>query len=244
MVGGEVPETLRTVDLAQLVAAVETRLSPAETLSEAAQSFADCIYETFPAELALVRTYAMVPGASLPADRRASLAAQGHDTALVPEARVLTLLGTRGIERSWNEPRRSRNHLCIPFTKPEAVMAVPMMAALLTQLGLELSWIGVTGDVFARRLVGGFNGLFYVADAARASDDLGRLIIPAQDFVAANRIVTVFGQGGAYLDGTIVASIFFSREALSRTDAERFAPLASMFKSRTSRLVASGHIFP
>lgn len=82
-----------------------------------------------------------------------------------------------------------------------------------------------------------------MADAARASDSLGRLIIPAQDFVAANHIVSVFGQGGAYVDGTIVASIFFTREALSRTDAERFAPLASMFKSRTSRLVAAGRLF-
>lgn len=235
---------LRAIKLADVVAALGERMALSRTLAEAAQTFATAIYDVAPAELALVRTYALVPAAALTAAHRGFLSSRAAPTPLSPETPVLTLIGTRGAQREWNDPRGSRDHLCIPLISPEAVMAVPMIAALLTQLGLDLSWLMSKREVFARKLVGGFNGLFYVPDAARAADKLGRLIIPAQDFVAGNRIVTVFGNGGAYVDGTIVASIFFTRELLSYTDAERFAPLASTFKTRTSHLVAAARLFP
>jgi hypothetical protein len=243
--GGAVPAAaapLHNFTIGDLPASLGFDLSRADSLAGAAQLLASFLYQKHSAELALVRTYAMVPASTLPASSLAFLAARGQG-GLPPDTRVLALMASRGAQRAWNNPADSRDHLCIPLQSADTLTAIPMMAALLTQLGMQVNWLRTSREVFARKLIGGFNGLFYVPDAAGASDELGRLIIPAQDFVKNNGVVSVFGHGGAYVDGIIVASIFFSREALSRTDAERFAPLASFFKSRTSRLVAMGRLF-
>lgn len=71
-------------------------------------------------------------------------------------------------------------------------------------------------DVNARRLLGGFNGVFYVDDASSARDAQDRLIIAARDFVAEHGVKTVFGMGGAYPDGTLLVIIVFAREHLTR----------------------------
>ena len=91
--------------------------------------------------------------------------------------------------------------------------------------------------------MGGFNGVFYVADAATARDSQGRFIIPAQDFVAKYGVKTVFGLGGAYLGGALAACIVFAGEQLPRQQAERFAGLATPFKAATAELVRSRQYF-
>ena len=228
-------------DLARLA---DERLSKSETLADAAQAFLSLIFDASPVSFALVRSYVMVRWSALPAPYKAFLAARNAGADLTPETSVLALVATRGAAPAWNHVASSKGHLCIPLTSPESVRAVPMVAALLTELGLDLNWLRAPRDLFARKLIGGFNGVFHVKDAAVGADAEGRLIIPAQEFVSSNRVGTVFGGGGAYYDGTIVISIFFTRETLTRSEAERFGPLASTFKSRTSRLVTSGRIFP
>jgi len=229
--------------MTDLVSLAGDRLSQSETLADAAHTFLSLIFDASPASFALVRTYVMVPWHALPAPYKAFLVSRNANADLTPETSVLALIATRGSVPEWNDVAASRGHLCIPLTTPDRVRGIPMVAALLTELGLDLNWLRAPRDLFARQLVGGFNGVFHVKDAATGADAEDRLIIPAQDFVSANRVGTVFGGGGAYYDGTVVASIFFTRETLTRSEAERFGPLASIFKTRSSRLVTSGRIF-
>ena len=94
--------------------------------------------------------------------------------------------------------------------------------------------------IATRRMLGGTNATFYVADAPKAVDSDGRQIIPDQTFVKTHGIRTVFGMGGAWLDGTLAVAIFFTTELLERLTVDRFPSLISNFKMATAKLAASG----
>jgi hypothetical protein len=72
-----------------------------------------------------------------------------------------------------------------------------MIARLLSDFGVGFSG-GKTLDT--RRLLGGRNIAFFVPDAAKSTDQGGRQIIPAKEFVLKHGVRTVFGMGGAYVD--------------------------------------------
>jgi hypothetical protein len=75
-------------------------------------------------------------------------------------------------------------------------------------------------------------------------DDRGRLVISAQDFVAENGVVSVFGFGGAYMrERHHLAVVVFAREQMTHQDAQLFAPLASTFKTLTMDMVEKGRLF-
>ena len=95
----------------------------------------------------------------------------------------------------------------------------------------------------ARRLAGGFNGVFFVKDATSARDAEGPLIIPAQDFVSAERVKTVFGMGGFYPDDTLIVIIVFAREELDRLQVDRLTSLLSVLKGDTFGLVRARKLF-
>ncbi len=118
-----------------------------------------------------------------------------------------------------------------------------MIARLLRELGVPLDWID-SHD--ARRIVttiGSATGLFYVEDASRATDDQGRKVIPAQDFVSAHGVKSVFGTGGAYPGGQILVLVVFCRDRVPRASAELFLPLADLFRGKTASLVAPATVF-
>src|SRR5262249_44898467 len=54
------------------------------------------------------------------------------------DMRCLPLLATAGEEPEWNDRARSRRHQCIPLPSGERVAAMPMIAQLLRQLGVDL----------------------------------------------------------------------------------------------------------
>jgi len=90
---------------------------------------------------------------------------------------------------------------------------------------------------------GGLCGLFYVADAKTERDTAGRLVIPAQDFVATYRVKTVFGMGGSYMGGVFATYILFSRDEVPKSVAQRYVPLVNVFKAATTRLAMRGNFF-
>ncbi len=49
--------------------------------------------------------------------------------------------------------------------------------------------------------------------------------------------------GGFYMQGTMVAIILFTREHISRMQAERFSALSGILKVATNAHVADGKIF-
>lgn len=205
------------------------------------------LYDTFSASTALARVYAVVPYRDLDARVRAFVDDLASQTSqldrLTPATPVLTLLGTHGAKEEWCDRTRSRGHLGIPLVSAEFVQAIPMVARLLKELGVDLSWLDAAPDVNARRLLGGFNGVFFVDDAASARDHLGRLIIPAQDFVEEQGVKSVFGMGGFYPDNTLIAIIVFAREHLKRSQVERLTSLISLFKGETFGMVRARKFF-
>lgn len=222
-------------------------LANAKALEHAAALVTRFLFEQFEAGTALARVYAVVPHRDLEpsvtsfVDELAGKAGQSsHVFATTP---VLTLLGTHGAKAEWCDRRTSAGHRGIPLVSAEFVQAIPMVARLLKELGVDLTWLDAAPEVNARRLLGGFNGLFFVDDAATARDSLGRLVIPAQDFVEENGVKTVFGMGGFYPDNTLITIIVFSRESLKRSHVERLTSLISLFKGETFGVVRARKFF-
>lgn len=224
---------------------VAAALGTVRSVREAAQTLAAQLHADFASEFVLARVYITVPYHRLPArdqqfltSRHASIEKPISDDTL-----VLSLLGTAGVAHEWNDRERSEGHLAIPLFDETFVRGMPMLARLLGELGVDLGGLSLDAAIAARRLIGGFNGVFYVADARTAVDEQGRRIIPAQDFVTTYEIRTVLGTGGAYLGGTIVAIIAFSRSHIERSVAERIATLVTPFKMATRQLVDSGSFY-
>lgn len=217
-----------------------------QTLESAAQKIARGIYERFTEATVLARVYALVKQSDLPPEAASfvrALADKAGDARLRDATPVLALLGTHGVEEAWCDRRRSEGHKGIPLLSGAFVDAIPMLARLLRELGIDLAWLDEAPEVATRRLLGGFNGVFYVQDATTARDAQGRRIIPATEFVSQHGVKTVFGTGGFYPDGTLVVCIVFTREALPRATVERLASLISMVKGETFGAVRQRRFF-
>ena len=233
---------------AEVLDAMRPDVSSAATLEEAAQSVARRLHAELPASTPLVRVYALVPHRELPEDVRAFVAGlaertDGGQSPLAATTPVLSLLGTYGSKPEWQDRKLSRGHKGIPLVSAAFVDAIPMMARLLRELGVELSWLDDAPEIMTRRLLGGFNGVFYVEDAKTVRDVKGRLVIPATDFVEAEGVRTVFGMGGFYPDGTMIVCTVFTRERLPRPAVERFTSLISMLKGGTFPVVRERRFF-
>ena len=226
---------------------IEDELSPLESLEEASQRFADMLYGTFEESVVLARVFATVPFAMLPATNRGFVERLVGDRAsevLRPKTPVLSLLGTRGGVPRWNSRHLSEGHIGIPLASAEFVEAIPMIASLVKQLGLGIESADDVETAIVTSTLGKAAGVFYVEDAMTAVDSRNRRIIAAGDFVQEHGVRTVFGFGGAYgLTGTFVVTVLFTREAISRSQAERFMRLASQLKTSTMRAVGRRRLF-
>jgi hypothetical protein len=225
----------------------EEELSSAESLEAAAQRFCDILYETFQESVVLVRVFATVPFDALPSANRTfvqRLAGERARDVLKAKTPVLSLLGTRGVVPRWNSRHLSEGHVGIPLASAEFVEAIPMIASLVKQLGLEIEEAEDVDTAIVTQSLGKVAGVFYVDDARTAVDSRGRRIIAARDFVDEHDVRTVFGFGGAYaLTGTFVVAVLFTGEDVARAQAERFMRLASQLKASTMRPVGRRRIF-
>jgi hypothetical protein len=225
---------------------VRQRVRSASSLEAAAQGCCESIYDELRESVVLARFYATIPLSKLPEEGRrfaeSVAASRGAREPLTDKTMVLTLLGTRGERREWNDRRASRGHLAIPLLSAAFVDEIPMVSRLLKDLGVPIDWAsaaGVPTDTFGR--LGGF---FYVEDAASAIDHRGRKIISAQDFVKAHGVKTVFGTAGTYvLSKWLVTIIVFCRERVERDRAKDFMPFANTMTSATSELARQMKIF-
>jgi hypothetical protein len=229
----------------ELLGRLRETVRGASALEHAAQAVACELVREFRDTTALARVYALVPNQALPDDVRRFVddLADDHGVALAPATPVLCLLGTHGEDPAWCDRRTSERHRGIPLVSRDFVAKIPMIARLLKELGIDLEWLDEAPEFVTRRLLGGFNGVFFVRDAASAKDALGRQIIPAQDFVEEHGVKTVFGMGGFYPNGTMIVCIVFTRETLERSQVERFQSLISMLKGETFGLARSGRYF-
>jgi hypothetical protein len=226
---------------------IESAVREAGSLENAAQEMARALHVRFDESIALARVFFTVRFDSLPAANREfvrTLAdSSGAGADLKDTTPVLSLIGTHGDQEEWNDPSRSQGHLGIPLISSAFVGAIPMISRLLRELGVPLDWIDSHDASMIQKTLGDAASLFFVEDASQATDDQGRKIIAAQDFVSGSKIRSVFGIGGAYSSGDMLVTVVFSHDRFGREKGEQFLPLVALFKSNTERLVAEGRTF-
>jgi hypothetical protein len=150
-----------------------------------------------------------------------------------PDLRCLTLLGTAGDLPEWNDRRSSAGHRAIPLPTPEFVERLPMVAQLVTQLGLELGTVVEPPPPHvARELAGRNNDVFHVAEA------VGSPYLPAQDFVREHGVRSAVGFGGILLTGDFFAAVLFAKVPVSDTVARTLKILTHPLRLRFLALAA------
>lgn len=163
--------------------------------------------------LALVRLYRTYPARALTAAERAFVT----DASLPDDAPCLVLEASRGLRFAWNDPERSQAHRVIPLPDVAAVKRLPMVSALLDQLGVDVGPL-VRGDIDI--LLGAKErqfGVFFVPEA------VGSPHIPAQaEFVDTYGIASAFGFGGILADGSIFTVVAFSLHTLKEASIRPF----------------------
>jgi hypothetical protein len=231
----------------ELQEGLKARIRTASTVEAAAQTFTDILAEEL--DLALARVYATLELQSLPPFNREFVVNRAQEakveSLLKPDTLVLSLLGTRGARPEWNHPSRSKRYLGVPLVSDTFLSSMPMFSALLSELGVGPEWLtrraqGVPID----QLLGGEpSGIFHVASPRTALDSRGRRIIPAQDFIAEQRVATVFGIGGTWPNGHLTACIVFTRDPVDRNTVRRLAPMLGVFRAATTTLAMAGKYF-
>ena len=232
--------------ITELWTKVESRVKQSKSLEEAAQALATALHTQFQESVVLARVYFTVPFGALPATNKAFVQKLAESAEAASDLKattpVLSLIGTAGQEVGWNDRRKSKDHVGIPLTSSAFVDAIPMISRLLKELGVPLDWVD-TQDAEIVKKMDRAAGLFFVENAAEATDHQGRKIIPAQDFVSGHNVKTVFGVGGGYAGGQIVVVVAFCRDLIPRASAERFVALRDAFKGNTSSLVETAKVF-
>jgi hypothetical protein len=169
----------------------------------------------------LVRLFVTLPYADLPEELRAFARAVLGDEPPWPTLKCLTLLGSAGVEAAWNSRATSVGHKALPLASEESITRSPMIAQLITQLGLPMGRLLSPDPDFVLDAQQHTYNVFHVADA------LGSPHIPAQQqFVVPFGVRSVVGFGGLLPTGDLFATIVFARQRITRETADLFRVLA------------------
>lgn len=234
--------------IAEIWTAASGTLRARPCVSEFAEAALDGLYGCFRESLVLARAFLTIPAATLPPTLRreaeALAARSGQSHLLSPHTPVACLIASRGREPAWNDWRQSRGHQAIPLLSTEFVAAIPMMARLLRELGLPLTWMQDPGADLQRQTLGPEVGLFLVEEARSAVDEAGRPVITGQDFVTAYSVQSVFAVGGATFGGSAFTMIFFADERIDQRTGRAFMPLVNQIKADILMHGSMGCVFP
>jgi hypothetical protein len=240
-------EDATSSNITELWEKIEPGIRKANNLEETAQELIAELQTLFDESVVIARAFITVPFENLPPENKefvkglaGSAGAGGEIKGGTP---VLSLIGTHGKEDDWKDRRKSKGHMGIPLISSAFVSAIPMISRLLKELGIPMDWVDSHDSEIIKKALGGSAGLFYVENAAESTDNEGRKIIAAQDFVSEYGVKSVFGTGEAYDNGQMLVVVVFCRDAFPRDVAERFTTLSSAFKKETSSLVEEAKIF-
>lgn len=225
----------------------EPRVRQSKHLEEAAQEWVSTVHTTFEDAVVLARVFVTVPFSELPASSKEFVQqlveSKAAASELKPTTPVLSLVGSHGRETQWNDRRNSEGHAGIPLISSSFVGEIPMISRLLKELGVPVEWVDSHDSQAIVNAIGSTVGLFFVENASQATDDRGRKIIAAQDFVSNYGVKSVFGTGGAYPNGQIVVIVVFCSDILPKSVAEHFLSPTTLFINQTKSLVESGSVF-
>ncbi|MDQ1636442.1 MAG: hypothetical protein QOJ32_3251 [Frankiaceae bacterium] len=207
----------------RLVPALRELSDACTSVEQFAQRVSDFLYAAFiddsgAPQMALVRVYGTAALGDLPTAEQQFVAR----TAPTLDARTtcLALLGTAGARASWRDRTASQGHRVIPLRDAAQVGRLPMIAALLTQLGIDIhALVTARTDIVLPAQDDGFR-VFHVPEAA------GSPVIPAQDFVTEHGIASALGFGGALPGGEMYAVVLFSTVPIPLTAASLFGSVA------------------
>jgi len=226
---------------------VQTGAPQPKYVEDVAQRLVTALHSQFDESIVIARVFVTVPFGELPAVIQSAVRKLAESakagSQLKADTPVLSLVGTHGQEQDWRDRRQSKGHAGIPLVSSSFVGAIPMISRLLRELGVPLEWVDSHDAQMVIETIGSATGLFFVDNAAEATDQQGRKIIAAQDFVSKYSVRSVFGMGGAYSGGEIIVIVLFCRDGIPRAAAERFLGLTELFKSKTAHLVASKKVF-
>lgn len=218
----------------------------ARALDEVAQRCAEDLFASLPNSV-VIRVYATCRLGHLPASERERLgvfAAHRMPEGTTENDTVLSLMGTAGIMREWRDRRASNARAGTQRSAPAVDESIPMIASLMAELSPDTHGgrVGAEKDIIVKSM-GRMGAVVHVPDAATSHDRHGRLVVPEPDIVHAHEVKTVFGIGGAYMDGTVCLFLMFTKESFPREVAERFMPMVNYFKMATMFLVNGGRRF-
>ena len=194
----------------------------AATLNEAAERAVEFFYRELVDDAgqpacALVRFFKTHPYRDLDPELQELARVAAPDAARLPDLRCLTLLATRGQEPEWNSPRTSRGHRIIPLTSVEMVQQAPMIAQLITQLGLPIAHVVRPSPALLLDQGEKTHSVFYVERAPGSPH-----IVAQETFVVPYGIESVLGFGGVLASGDLFATILFSKVPIPAESAEHF----------------------
>jgi hypothetical protein len=241
--GGEVLAIARS-GLPSLEEAIGRPGTSALTLQSAARAFVDALVALAPVTTVLARVLVTQPFRDLPPEEHAFVdrlaKARGVRGQLRPDTPVLALLATRGMSPAWNDVRGSVAHRAVPLTGPAFVRTIPMVGRMLEDLGYPVETLASDEEREVRPRLAEGMGVFHVRDAA---DPANGAVIPSREFVVEHGVRSVFGLGTAYVEGSVLVVLVFSRDLVDRETVVSLAPLAATLKRRTYPAVAAGRIF-
>lgn len=198
----------------------------AASMEAAADKLVRYLYETLTDDqtggpaCALVRCYKTHPYGDLEPGLQAFARATAGEQQLPAATKCLTLLATAGDLPAWNARQQSNGHQAIPLLSEELVLRLPMVSQLVSQFGLEVGHLLAPDPALLTDLDQRLFNVFFVADA------LGSPYVPAQaEFVVPHGIRSVLGFGGMLPSGDLMATIMFSRVAITREVADLFRTL-------------------
>ncbi len=170
---------------------------------------------------ALIRLFLTVPYGDLDEAKQAFIARKFPDAKPAPDTKCLTLMGTVGDEDDWCTIEGSKGHQSIPLLGAEAVRALPMIARVFSDLGLEPEQVFTPDAKLATMVTGRSFDVFHVEEA------VGSEYIPAQEeFVVPHGVQSVVGFGDMLPTGHLATVLIFSKAKVDRQTASLFRPLA------------------
>lgn len=223
--------TFSLADVVRFSSELRVSSSGAASMEEAASRAVTHLYDslvdasTGKGAIALIRLFKTHPYGALDSEQQqfADRLLGEHDPR--PEMRCLTLLATRGEKPEWNDRRASRGHVAIPLPSEKIVENAPMIAQLISQLGVDISALLRPEPEMIVDLAQKSYNVFHVPEAK------GSPYIPAQsDFVIPFGIRSVLGFGGMLPSGNLFATIMFTRTHVPRETADLFANVALAVK--------------
>ena len=177
---------------------------------------------------ALVRFFKTHSYADLPADLQEIVRSATPDAHSIPDLRCLTLVATRGDEPDWNSRQKSRGHRAIPLTSVEMVQKAPMIAQLITQLGVGIANVVRPSRALLLDHDQATQNVFFVPRALGSPH-----IVAQQEFVIRYGIESVLGFGGLLASGDLFAVILFSKVAIPPDAADQFKVIGLNLKIAT-----------